>query len=90
MIDVAEDRRNAAETLAVKVPEITAIFWIIKVLSTGTGEAASDFMLKLSARTGGEIGTTVAIFLSFVAFSVAIWLQLRARRNSDRLRRSCR
>ena len=29
---------------AVKVPEITMLFWVIKVLTTGTGEALSDFL----------------------------------------------
>ena len=27
---------------AAKVPEITVLFWIIKILTTGTGEAASE------------------------------------------------
>ena len=44
------------------------------------GEAASDFMLKISAARGGNVGTAAYILLSFVAFSVAIWLQLRTRR----------
>src|SRR5882672_5125333 len=81
MIDVATDRRSAVETLAVKVPEVTAIFWVIKVLTTGMGEAASDYMLKLSAKHGGMAGTAAFILLSFLAFGVAIWLQLRTRRH---------
>ena len=27
-----------------KVPEITALFWVIKVLTTGMGETASDYL----------------------------------------------
>jgi hypothetical protein len=27
---------------AVKVPAVTAVFWAIKVVTTGTGEAAAD------------------------------------------------
>jgi uncharacterized membrane-anchored protein len=28
----------------VKVPQVTVLFWIIKVLTTGMGETASDFL----------------------------------------------
>jgi hypothetical protein len=34
------DRRTS-----VKVPEVTAIFWIVKVLTTGMGETTSDFFI---------------------------------------------
>jgi len=27
-----------------KVPQITAVFWIIKILTAGMGKAASDFL----------------------------------------------
>ena len=33
-----------AHVLASKVPAITALFWLIKVLTTGMGEAASDYL----------------------------------------------
>src|SRR6478752_5535981 len=29
-----------------KVPEITLSFWIIKILTTGTGESASDWLIN--------------------------------------------
>ena len=34
--------RSAASTLLAKVPEITALSWVVKVLTTGMGEAASE------------------------------------------------
>jgi len=34
------------EPLAPKVPTIGVLFWVIKILTTGMGEAASDFMAK--------------------------------------------
>lgn len=40
------------EPLAAKVPEITVIFWIIKVLTTGMGEACSDFLANTSIVAG--------------------------------------
>ena len=79
MADIAVDRRSAMETLAVKVPEITAIFWLVKILTTGMGEAASDYMLKVGGR-GGMAGTAACILLSFLVFSAALWVQTRARR----------
>ncbi|WP_088227286.1 hypothetical protein [Desulfosporosinus sp. FKB] len=36
-----------------KVPEVTIMFWIIKLLSTFMGEAASDFLSSLGEHRGG-------------------------------------
>lgn len=44
------------EPLAAKVPEITAIFWVIKLLTTGIGESASDFLGQTSIPLAGIIG----------------------------------
>jgi uncharacterized membrane-anchored protein len=55
-----------------KVPEITALFWVIKVLTTGMGEAASDYLGEVSLVLAGGIGV--------VGFAVAMWLQFRTRR----------
>jgi uncharacterized membrane-anchored protein len=52
--------------LASKVPAVTAYFWIIKVLTTGMGEAASDALVK----AGGVVAvaaTAVALVASFIA-----------------------
>lgn len=58
-------------TLA-KVPEITAIFWIVKLLTTGMGEAASDAMAGVNVPMAAGIG--------FVGLLAALWLQLRTDR----------
>jgi uncharacterized membrane-anchored protein len=40
---VLDDRPHApVRRLATKVPEVTVYFWIIKVLTTGMGETASE------------------------------------------------
>ncbi len=57
--------------LAAKVPEITLLFWVIKLLTTGMGEAMSDFLGEKSVPIAGAIG----IF----GLSFALWLQLRTR-----------
>jgi uncharacterized membrane-anchored protein len=60
------------EPLAAKVPEITALFWVIKILTTGMGEATSDFLIKINILLGGVVGLAV--------FVLALWWQFRVRR----------
>ena len=67
---VSTQRSNAVSTLA-KVPEITAIFWVLKLLTTGVGEAMSDFMGDKSPPIAGAIGIFGLWF--------ALWLQMRQR-----------
>jgi uncharacterized membrane-anchored protein len=54
-----------------KVPEITAIFWVLKLLTTGMGESMSDFLGSKSVPIAGAIG--------IVGLCFAIWLQMRQR-----------
>src|SRR5579883_223514 len=56
-----------------KVPEITAIFWIIKLLSTAMGESTSDFLVY-------QINPHVAVVLGFLGLIVALILQFWVRR----------
>ncbi len=56
-----------------KVPEVTAFFWIIKILTTGMGETASDWMAH-------SIGPLASVPLGFVVFVVAMAIQLRSKR----------
>ncbi|MBV9227817.1 MAG: hypothetical protein JOZ18_00795 [Chloroflexi bacterium] len=56
-----------------KVPEITAIFWIIKLLSTAMGESASDFLVY-------QINPYVAVALGCLGLIVALVLQFWVRR----------
>ena len=74
-MSVPSHRHRAAlsrEPLAAKVPEITAMFWVIKILTTGMGEATSDFLIKVNILLGGVVG--------LVAFLLALWWQFRVRR----------
>jgi len=52
-----------------KVPEVTPVFWIIKVLTTGMGETASDFLAH-------TIGPFPAVGLSGLGLVAALALQL--------------
>jgi uncharacterized membrane-anchored protein len=56
-----------------KVPEVTAIFWIIKILSTTVGETGADY---LAVHVGLGAAPTAAIMACFLAVILA--LQLRA------------
>ncbi|BEP13532.1 membrane protein [Acidothermaceae bacterium B102] len=61
-----------AQPRAAKVPEITALFWVIKILTTGMGEATSDWM--------GGISIALAAGVGLIGFIVAMWLQFRTPR----------
>src|ERR1039457_5705952 len=43
------------EPVAVKVPEITRLFWVVKVLTTCGGEAVSDYLAQGSRLVGGAV-----------------------------------
>ena len=59
--------------LVSKVPEVTIAFWITKILTTGMGETASDYLVH-------RIGNAPAVLLGALAFTVALALQFRAPR----------
>ncbi|CAO5258400.1 COG4705 family protein [Frankia sp. AgKG'84/4] len=65
-------RLRRPEPLAAKVPEITGLFWTIKILSTGMGEATADFLAGVNLVLAAAVG--------LVGFAVAMALQLRAPR----------
>ena len=60
------------EPLAVKVPQIAVLFWVLKVLTTAMGEAASDFLVS--------VNLALAAFVGAVGFGAAMWWQFRSRR----------
>ena len=53
------------------MPEITAIFWVLKLLTTGMGEAMSDFL--------GQKSVPIAAAIGIFGLWFALWLQLRQR-----------
>src|ERR1700733_2649085 len=52
-----------------KVPEITIVFWVLKLLSTGIGEVVSDY--------AGSVSTTYGAIVITAGFVLVMWLQLR-------------
>ena len=57
--------------IAAKVPQITALFWVTKLLTTAMGESAADYLAHVSIGLAAIIGTA--------GFVVAMVLQLRSR-----------
>jgi uncharacterized membrane-anchored protein len=57
-----------------KVPEVTLVFWIVKIFATTLGETAGD-AVSMSMNLGYLLGT--AIFAVF--FAIAVLIQIRAK-----------
>ncbi len=64
--------RVLPEPLAAKVPEITLLFWVIKILTTAAGEATSDYLSLHSHVVGGAIEILLVV--------LGLWFQFRSRR----------
>ena len=62
---------NSAERTLAKVPEVTLVFWIIKIAATTLGETAGD-AVSMSMNLGYLVGTAIfaAIFLVAVAAQI--------------------
>ena len=58
--------KNVANTALSKVPELTLIFWVIKILATTLGETAGD-ALSMSMNLGYLVSTAIFATLFFVA-----------------------
>ena len=61
-----------ARILVSKVPAVTATFWILKILTTGMGEAASDALVRW--------GGIVAVAVTGLALAASFVVQFRAAR----------
>ena len=61
------------EPVAAKVPEVTALFWVVKISTTAAGEALSDwFGTKQSIKWG--------VWIDIFMFVTALYFQFRSRR----------
>jgi uncharacterized membrane-anchored protein len=58
---------------ALRVPEITVYFWVIKALSTAMGESTSDYLVH-------AINPVIAVLLGFIGFCGALAIQFSMRR----------
>jgi uncharacterized membrane-anchored protein len=58
---------------ALRVPEVTVYFWVIKALSTAFGESTSDYLVH-------AMDPVIAVVLGFCTFVLALALQFFVRR----------
>ena len=73
MFPARSNRAHAGPTRALaKVPQVTALFWVVKVLTTGMGEAASDSLVR--------VGGTIAVVVTALVLVAAFVAQFRASR----------
>jgi uncharacterized membrane-anchored protein len=72
MTGSAESSRARSRS-ALRVPKITASFWVAKGLSTAIGESTSDFLVH-------TLHPVPAVLLGFVGFAIALAVQLSMRR----------
>jgi uncharacterized membrane-anchored protein len=70
----ATRKTTSRRYLANKVPEITLMFWVLKLLTTGMGESMSDFM--------GDHNVPIAGLVGIGGMALALRLQLRQKRYS--------
>ena len=73
-VRVSSPARHARSWLttkgALRVPQITVVFWVIKLLSTAMGEATSDYLVHAMA-------PELAVLLGFAGFVCALVLQYK-------------
>ena len=71
----AQAKPSVGKFMLNKVPEVTFLFWVVKVFSTTIGETGADY---LNGDLGfGLTGTTA---VSFALLAVALFFQMRSRR----------
>jgi len=61
------------ENLLNKVPAVTLVFWLIKIMATTVGETGADFLIF-----NFHLGLAVTSLLMSVSLIAALWMQLRA------------
>lgn len=71
---VTQYRRSRIE----RVPEITVVFWIVKLLTTGMGETTSDYLMHqmdpIFAVAFGGLGLVITLLLQFSVRRYIPWI----------------
>lgn len=69
MDSITETRGDLARTIMNKVPEVTAIFWAIKIMATTVGETGADYLIF---RMGLGLPLTSALMAGVLAVILAL------------------
>ncbi|MFC6180648.1 COG4705 family protein [Lactiplantibacillus daowaiensis] len=67
-------------TAASKVPLITGLFWLAKMISTGLGESLSDYSSQIFGQQNGNLGEWFTVGWSLSLFAIFLTLQMRSKR----------
>ncbi|TFD57621.1 hypothetical protein E3T43_07875 [Cryobacterium sp. Hh7] len=67
---------SPVRNILTKVPEVTLIFWVIKVLATTVGETAADF-LNVDLNVDLNLGLTITSIIMAVLLVAALIVQFR-------------
>ncbi len=70
-----EQRASISQDVFNKVPAVTIIFWIIKILATTVGETAADVL-----STTLNLGLVITSYIMGAALVIALIIQIRAKR----------
>lgn len=65
---------------ASKVPMITGLFWLTKLISTGLGESVSDYSSQIFGQQNGTLGELFTVAWSLGLFAGFLTLQMRSER----------
>jgi uncharacterized membrane-anchored protein len=71
--DADQGQSSRPPSQALRVPQVTAYFWIVKGLSTAMGESTSDYLVH-------RLDPVTAVLLGFAGFAVALVVQFSMRR----------
>ena len=76
--DNAQAGNDAARRALRKVPQVTVLFWIVKVLTTAMGETTSDYLVYhinpyIAVAVGG-FGLAAALLLQFAVRYYIVWV----------------
>ena len=69
------ETRSTARAMLNKVPQVTLLFWVIKIMATTVGETAADFLA-----TNLNLGLTATTFIMAALLGAALVVQFRVRR----------
>ena len=76
LVGLTTSMTKTTQSLLVKVPAVTAFFWIIKVLATTVGETFADFLntnLNLGLTGTSLVMGTALVFATLLGVTFLIW-----------------
>lgn len=73
-------KNNNTQQILSKVPEVTILFWVIKILATTVGETAADFL-----NVNLNFGLTVTTYVMSGLLLITLFFQFRSKKYDPRI-----